>query len=721
MEKALHFDKTIKAWDEALPLGNGDLGCLIWDSSEKLRFSIDKGGIWDCSDSPENQEGFNYRNLKKLIKEKRQSEIERLFDDCYCRTTPTKLPAGKIILNLGVCENVVSHLDFLTAQAVLTVGKINVRSFIHANENYGLIEINKKNISYKIENPEFGTDKDNENGESGITQSLKNLLYDKAEFFEKELDSINFKYFIQHTKDCFYGIVCAAKIIGNKTLIAYTVGMGDDRNFIDACINDVKGAIEKGYDEAFDEHKLWWENYFSKSSISIPDKELQKQWYFNNYLLGSASRKNKYPMPLQGVWTADNGSLPPWKGDYHHDLNTQMTYTSYLKANHLEQGECFIDYLLNLSERGKEFCKKFYGVDGLNLPSVMDIKGYALGGWSQYALSPTNVLWLCQIMARYYFFTRDEEYLHKIYDFMKSVGTMLINLLQEKDGFYELPLSTSPEINNNGLDSWLTPNSNYDLALMHAFMLDFSNICKAAGDDENYELWVERRKKLPDLAVNKNNVLMLSPDMELPESHRHHSHCMSIYPLKLLDYKTESGKRIIDATIKDLEGKGICHWVGYSVTWMAELYIAQGNGEKALKQLHDFFNFYVTDNGFHANGDFKEKTDMELKYRLFTLEANFIAMDAISDMLLYSENGEIKLFPAVPKAWEDIEFKDFRGYDGISVSAKMENGERTFVKIKASNDCEILILNDLSKLNSDFKANKAVALKAGEEIVLKAK
>ena len=112
---------------------------------------------------------------------------------------------------------------------------------------------------------------------------------------------------------------------------------------------------------------------------------------------------------------------------------------------------------------------------------------------------------------------------------------------------------------------------------------------------------------------------------------------------------------------------------------------------------------------------------MELKYRLFTLEANFIAMDAISDMLFYSENGKIKLFPAIPKEWKNAEFNDFRGYDGISVSAKLENGEIVFVKIKASNDCEIELLNDLSKLDSRFKLNEKIALKAHEEIVLRIK
>ena len=68
--KSLHFNKTITKWDDALPLGNGDIGCLIWNRANKLRFTLDKGGIWDCSDPPENQENFTYDDIKNLVEEK---------------------------------------------------------------------------------------------------------------------------------------------------------------------------------------------------------------------------------------------------------------------------------------------------------------------------------------------------------------------------------------------------------------------------------------------------------------------------------------------------------------------------------------------------------------------------------------------------------------------------------------------------------------------------
>ena len=118
-------------------------------------------------------------------------------------------------------------------------------------------------------------------------------------------------------------------------------------------------------------------------------------------------------MSLQGVWTADDGALPPWKGDYHNDLNTQLSYAHFYKANHLEEGECFLDFLWNSMDAAKIFAEKFYGTEGICLPGVMSIDGKALGGWPMYSLSPTQQIWLCQSFEEYYRYTGDLEFLEK--------------------------------------------------------------------------------------------------------------------------------------------------------------------------------------------------------------------------------------------------------------------------------------------------------------------
>lgn len=717
--KQLKFDKTITHWDEAIPLGNGDLGCLIWNKSNKLRFSIDKAGIWDCSNPPKNQPDFNYSYLKQLIKIGDKKAISKKFDDCYYNTTPTKLPTGKLIIDLGVNQNVISKLDMQTAEAELRIGEIKINSFVHAVDDFGLIQISKPDVKISVDNPKFGKHKRRFFAKmfKGTVQSLKNLVYPKATVAEKDVNGIHIQYFIQPTNESYYGIVTASKSVESSTLIAFTVGISKKEDFVDKCVDKVISALNAGYEKAYEKHKEWWEQYWGKSSITLPDKFMERQYNFNTYLLAGCSRKGKFPMPLQGVWTADNNGLPPWKGDYHHDLNTQMSYTSYLKANRIEEGESFIDYLLNTAEQGRAFAEEFYGVKGLCLPSVMDIEGNALGGWCQYALSPTNQLWLCCIMARHYFYTGKDDYLRdKIYPYMTEVGEFLMNMLHKENGFYKLELSSSPEIHDNRLSAWLTPNSNYDLALMKAFCLNMVKTSKVLGKTDSAEKWEKILSDFEPLAVNDNNVLMLSPDESPYESHRHHSHCMSIYPLRTLEYDTAEHKKIIDCTIANLEHLGIKNWVGYSFCWMAQLYAVQGNGDKAFDMLNTFFRYFCTDSGFHSNGDYRCKTSCSLKYRLFTLEANFLAMDAIQEMLLYSENNLIKLLPAVPKRWKDVAFENLRAYGGLLVSLTMKGGKITYLKFTAEKDIHFTL--EKPKFECAFDLSKEVNLKQGETLCM---
>lgn len=695
-EYKLKISHTITAWDEAIPLGNGDLGCLIWGKANELRFSLDKSGIWDCSNPPEEQDGFTYANLIDLVSKRKQRKINKIFDDCYANTTPTKLPTGRLVLDLGVNHEVMSELDLLTAEAKVTVDSIVVKSFVHATEDYGLIEINSDKITLHLEAPKYGIKgkKTRKRFSKGISQSLSNLRYDVVEYHSIKVGDIEYNYFIQPTNDGAYGIFTASKAMSGNTLIAYTVASANDgKELFNIAKVILDKAIGVGYIEAIKSHSKWWSEYHSRSEISLEDKTLEHRWYLNNYLLGSCSRKGKLPMPLQGVWTADNGDLPPWKGDYHHDLNTQMSYTSYLKANHLEEGESFIDYLLNMSDAGERFAKKYYGVDGLCLPSVMDVQGHALGGWAQYALSPTNQLWLCLIMARHYHHTCNKDYFNKIYPYFNKVGDMILGLLNEVDGYYRLPLSSSPEINDNRLSSWLKPNSNYDLALIRAFMAELATLSGIAGDELKKTDWLMHLDKLEALAIDDRKVLKISRDKTLDISHRHLSHCMAIYPLRTMRYEGDN-KAIIDSTIADIEALGKKYWVGYTYGWLANLYIVQRNGDKAYKLIRDFFDYFCTANGFHVNGDFTDKTDCGMKYRYFTLEGNFLATDAINNMLLYSESDGTILFPAIPEKWRNISFKNLRGCGGILISAELTDGKVSYLRIVAENDITVNLLAD---------------------------
>lgn len=397
-------------------------------------------------------------------------------------------------------------------------------------------------------------------------------------------------------------------------------------------------------------------------------------------------------MPLQGVWTADDGKLPPWKGDYHHDLNTQMCYYSYLKANHVEEGLCFLDFLWALLPQAKMFAQQFYHADGICLPTVMSIDGQPMCGWPMYSFSPASQIWLCQLFERHYRFTGDLNFLRtRTYPYLKETAKFILSLLREgTDGLLYLPLSSSPEIHGNTPQAWLTPNSNYDLALMRYLFCQLSELSYTVCPEDR-PLWHSTLQKLPGLALSHNGGYRISPTEDLMESHRHFSHLMAIHPLRLISYDTPEHKAVINACIDEMELLGSGQWVGFSFAWMAELYALQKNGEGAAAQLELFWRYFCSSNGFHVNGDYKKGGFTTWHYRPFTLEGNMCAADALQEMLLFSEADTLELFPAVPERFEYASFENFRAQNRLLISARIEKGQIASVAIRATRPCRVIL------------------------------
>ena len=136
----LYFQKTATRWDEAIPLGSGLTGCLIWGNGAPLRLSLDRGDLWDTRPAPEVlAEDYTYEELIRLVQQKKQDEIRRRFDDFYNYPTPTKIPAGRLELSFGkAADNVDSHLSLHRAEASVNLhfGEQSARvcSFLHANQ-----------------------------------------------------------------------------------------------------------------------------------------------------------------------------------------------------------------------------------------------------------------------------------------------------------------------------------------------------------------------------------------------------------------------------------------------------------------------------------------------------------------------------------------------------------------------------------------------------------
>lgn len=411
-------------------------------------------------------------------------------------------------------------------------------------------------------------------------------------------------------------------------------------------------------------------------------------------------------MPLQGVWTADDGSLPPWRGDFHHDLNTEFSYIAYLTSGDFDCGESFLDHLAERIPVFRRHAERFFGCPGIAVPGVTSLAGQPLGGWPQYSFSPTTGAWLAALFADHWRYTQDEAFLReKALPFLSGVAEFLTALMKRDErGFYKLPVSSSPEIHDETLAAFLTPNSNYDQALLLRLFTDLAELSEAAGDAEAAARWRGELEHLEPLSIDPENGLMLSPDELLQESHRHHSHLMALYPLRLLD--PAKNEALIAASLRRIDRLGTGNWVGYSFGWMAALNAYCRRGDRAARLLRLFLDAFVSSNGFHLNGDYRDLGDSVLKYRPFTLEGNFAAMQAIHEMLLQSSGGVVRLFPALPADWKRVSFEELRAEGGLRVSAELRGGVLIHAALRSEADRTI-------RLVAPGMPERRIILKAG--------
>ena len=674
----LQLTAPIQTWDEAIPLGNGLTGGLLWGAGNTVNLSLDRGDLWD-ERLPELylQDSWSYATIRRLQAAGNQEEISRLFDKPYRMPYPTKLPGGRLVLVADKTQQAQAfELDMRRAVGRATLTSSQIECFFSAAAPVAMLRAPAP-LTYQFLRP-GGLDK---------------LQYQAAQFGKAD----GMTWMVQRAAEGLsYAVVVASQRQGNETQLAVAITSNRDGNDpLETGRQRVRAALAAGYDAMLRPHLQWWTDFWHASAVRVPNPRLQRHYNLVKYFYGAASRPGAPPMPLQGVWTRDDGNLPPWKGDFHHDLNTQMTYLAYHPAGLFDSGSSFIDYNWDLLPTYRKFAQRFYGVHGAAVPGVATLAGKATGGWSQYSLSPTNGLWVGHSFYLHWRYTMDRAFLaQRAYPWLSEVAAGIVHLLDERQGKLYLPLSSSPEIHNNSLRAWLQPNSNYDLSLMAWSFEALAEMAEALGKTEDAKRWQSLRAKLEELHVDDQQVLMFAKDEPFNESHRHHSHTMAIHPLGTLHVEGSPRDRaIIDATVDRMCALGTQAWVGYSFSWFSCLLARVGRADEALRYLEDYERAFILRNGFHANGDQIGAGLSRFRYRPFTLEGNFLAMQAVHEMLLQSWGGRLRVFPAVPTKWPDASFDRLRAEGGFIVSATRRRGQTTRLTVTATSEQPLRLRN----------------------------
>ena len=478
---------------------------------------------------------------------------------------------------------------------------------------------------------------------------------------------------------------------------------------------EVEQAFERGLAGDYDEHLDFWKIYWGQSSVNLPDTLLQRQYDNEMYKFGSVAREDSYPISLQAVWTADNGKLPPWKGDFHHDLNTQLSYWPAYAGNHLKEESGYLNTLCNQRDVYRKFTRQYFEKEGLAIPGVCTLTGEEMGGWIQYSMSQTTAAWLAQHFYLHWKYSADDKFLQeRAYPFVKEAAEFLENQSEmNAEGKRVLAYTSSPEIFDNSLQAWFKTMTNYDLSLTSFLFKIAAEMADTLRLTDEAAHWQELRAQLPDYALDSNGALSFAKGFPYEESHRHFSHAMAFHPLGLLNWEEGGHSReIIRSTLETMEKRGPQWWTGYSYAWFANMKARTFDGEGAYQALRTFAECFCLPNTFHVNGDQSGTGKSNYTYRPFTLEGNFAFAAGVQEMLLQSHTDTLRIFPAIPGDWKDVSFENLRAQGAFLVSAERKDGKVVSVKIESEKGKDLLLI---SPFDGELIQRKT---KVGERIML---
>jgi glycosyl hydrolase family 95/glycosyl hydrolase family 65 len=725
------FNEFAQTWDEAIPLGNGLLGNLVWEKEGKLRFSLDRVDLWDLRPMKNiDFDKWNFNKVYKYWKADKYTEVQKAFDVPYDNlAAPSKIPAGALefdVHQFGKVKKV--SLDVETAVCIVEwENGAKLTTFVHGDKPVGWYEFENIPEDIKIEllPPAYNMKGDRQHVDQSMSD-LDQLGYPQGEI--KSSDN-SFTYDQKGWGEFSYQIH-TEWVRSRKGLAGCWSISSINKGWESAppATEVVSKEMVSGFDSSLTGHLGWWNEYWGHSSISIPDSLLENQYYLEMYKFGSAARAPPPTISLQAVWTADNGKLPPWKGDFHHDLNTQLSYWPAYAGNYLNLEEGFLNWLWKYRPAFKKYTKGYFGVEGMNVPGVTTLEGEPMGGWIQYSMGQTVASWLGHHFYLHWRYSMDREFLEKrAYPWIKDVAVFLDQIaIKEKNEKRKLLISSSPEIYNNSREAWFSETTNFDLALIRWTYEKAGELANELGLEEEADRWKQILSEWPDLTVDQETGFMFAPGFPYNESHRHFSHLMGFHPLGLVDFsKGDADKEIITNTLENLEKYGTDWWTGYSFSWQGNLYARAFDGDKAAAVLRLFAECFCLKNSFHVNGDQCKAGHSKFVYRPFTLEGNFAFASAIQEMLIQSHTDVIKLFPAIPSKWKDVKFDKLRAQGAFLISAQMEDGIVTFVTIQSEKG-GALVLSDPFK-GENFKADREyivedgkimINMQAGERLIL---
>ncbi len=670
----LIWERPPTQWVDGVPLANGRIGAVLWRGGDRtLCVTLDKYDAWDMREvplPPDKAARCTYANLRDLVRAGRADEASRVCASLPKsvrgpQPTPTRIVLPRLEVDGRTLATGRLRLDQATWDASTWA------AFVHAARPLFVVRGLAPGARVRVR---YANDK--------IREAFR--LWEYPELEQGEVQGGGWA---EQRYPFGGGHALAWRVRADGTLLVSVYSHRDAEDFRAAAVDAV--AAGESWDALHAEHAAWWRDFWQRSRVELPDGKLENLYYAELYKLGSSVRPDGAPISLQGVWSPDGQMPPPWRNDYHLNMNVQESYWPIYASNHLDLGHSLYAFFDRLRPRMREGCRRFLGVDGLWCKQAIGFEGANLPSREGSVFAPMqtfvgSVAWIAHHFWLHWRYSRDEEFLrtHAVPMLRGAWRAYVAALEPSADGRLHIPLSNSPEyLPRDHRHRWHT-DTTIDAALIRFLgraLLEANRVLDepADPDDEGVKQVLDRLYDYPG-----EDEFFIAEDLPLGESHRHFSHLMPIHPLALVTVEgTEADRRRIDKSLVTVHHKGTGGWSGWSYPWMSCIAAWTGRPGLAWKMLQDYFAF-VAPNTFHLNAP-RGSSPTHAWRRPFTLEAGFCAAAAMLEMLLQSWGGRIRVFPGVPEFWPDAAFDNLLAEGAVLVSARKRAGAVRWVELES--------------------------------------